>query len=63
MPDESYNFECELLKLEPVLCLTSVSGTKDCHGYSRSQNSIFSRFGPSMVKNFTPRSQNGRPFT
>ena len=31
--------------------------------YSFSQNSIFSLFGPSMVKNFTPFSQNGRPFT
>ena len=31
--------------------------------YSFSQNSIFSLFGPSMVKNFTPFSQKGRPFT
>ena len=31
--------------------------------YSFSQNSIFSLLGPSMVKNFTPFSQNGRPFT
>lgn len=31
--------------------------------YSFSQNSIFSLLGPSMVKNFTPFSQKGRPFT
>ena len=31
--------------------------------YSFSQNSIFSLLGPSMVKNFTPCSQKGRPLT
>ena len=31
--------------------------------YNLSQNSIFSLLGPSMVKNFTPFSQNGKPFT
>lgn len=31
--------------------------------YNLSQNSIFSLLGPSMVKNFTPFSQNDKPFT
>lgn len=63
MPDEPYKLECELPKLEYVLCLGLCFRHKTAKSYSRSQNSIFSRFGPSMVKNFTPRSQNGRPFT
>lgn len=52
-----------LLSLSYVAIVICFNLKEYAADYSFSQNSIFSLFGPSMVKNFTPFSQKGRPFT
>lgn len=50
----TFNFQLSILNLNNSQLSTN---------QSFSQNSIFSLFGPSMVKNFTPFFQKGRPLT